>query len=338
MIPNAHHIWILRHTTIFACIAIGVLVVSKLISAGSMAFHLILLLSLLPFFGIPHGALDYALAKRLFHRRYGRNWAIGFLAAYLLIMALVLAAWRIHPTGSLAAFLALTFYHFGTGDAIATGRLPWVIRAAEVLGRGGTVLTFPAIFAQEEVFVLFSYLAPETGVHLLIQMLAGMAPLCALSLLVCLLWSGYSYCYHRTPLDLARLVDLSVLPLMFALLPALLAFTIYFNFLHSVRHMFGVAAGQGIRSSTGTWTRMFWTALPVTAATVLMGGGAYFLLTGVDFDASYLVRVIFIGIASMTYPHVAVVWLAERAHIISVTRRVKLKNFSFATKSSILGP
>ncbi len=51
-------------------------------------------------------------------------------------------------------------------------------------------------------------------------------------------------------------------------------------------------------------------SLPVTLATLLLGAGAYGLLGGESFDTSRLMQVIFIGIASMTYPHIVVVSLA----------------------------
>lgn len=58
------------------------------------------------------------------------------------MMATVLLAWKINPTGSLAAFLCITAFHYGTGDTLTTFRTPTGIRVADLIGRGGTVLTF----------------------------------------------------------------------------------------------------------------------------------------------------------------------------------------------------
>lgn len=290
---------------------------SSLFGAGSTTLHLVLLLSLLPFSGILHGALDYYLAERIFYRRFGRSWVTGFIAMYLLTMAMVLIVWWIYPGASLAVFLAVTLYHFGTGDALVAPKSAWPIHAAEILGRGGTVLTFPSAFDRQQVLVLLSYLAPEKAAQMLVQLLAGLAPLCGFCLAVIVLWSGIRFYRHRIQLDLARLVELSAIGLTFAFLPALLAFTIYFNLLHSVRHMLEVAAGQARRASETVWCEVLWTAIPVTAVTILMGVAAYYLFTGPAFHREQLFRVIFIGIASMTYPHMAVVWLAKRARIIS---------------------
>ncbi len=167
--------------------------------------------------------------------------------------------------------------------------------------------------------MLLSFLASEREAQVLIQVLASLAPLCGFCLAVTVLWSSIRYYRDRIQLDLARLVELSAVGLTFAFLPALLAFTIYFNLLHSLRHMLQVAAGQIERGSKRVWGRLIRTAVPVTAVTFLMGGAAYLLFTGPAFNMEQLFRVIFIGIASMTYPHMAVVGLAKRARIISST-------------------
>ena len=308
---------LLSHSFIYAGMATAALIAGSLLGSGSKLFHLVLLLALLPFLGILHGALDYDLAKRLFYGRFGRNWVTGFIASYLVIMAVVLIVWWIYPGASLAAFLAVTLYHFGTGDALTAPGFPRLIRTAEAIGRGGTVLAFPAVFDQQEVLVLLSLLASERDAQALIQVLASLAPLCGICLAVTVLWSSIRYYRDRIPLDLARIVELVAVGLTFAFLPALLAFTIYFNLLHSVRHMLQVAAAQIEGGATKVWGDLIRTAVPVTAVTFLMGGAAYLLFTGPAFNREQLFRVIFIGIASMTYPHMAVVWLARRARIIS---------------------
>jgi Brp/Blh family beta-carotene 15,15'-monooxygenase len=136
-----------RHAIVFSCIGTAVLAGSALFGPGSTELHIKLLIVFLPFVGIPHGALDYALARQFLQPRIGKGWALYFLATYMLTMAVVLVAWWIHPTASFIAFLALTLYHFGTGDSLATASTPLLVRIAEVLARGGLVLTLPTLFS-----------------------------------------------------------------------------------------------------------------------------------------------------------------------------------------------
>ena len=102
----------------------------------------------------------------------------------------------------------------------------------------------------------------------------------------------------------------------FSLLPPLLAFTIYFSFLHSARHLLYLAAcinaDDIVPSIRFTLTR----SIPVTVATIGLAVMAYFVLAEAGFDIVRLTQVVFIGIASVTYPHVAVIAFAQRQRIL----------------------
>ncbi len=323
--PMTYRIWLARHAFVFSCIGVAVPVGSALWGSGSTELHLKLLIVLLPLLGIPHGALDYVLAKQFLRPRLGGGWALYFLAVYMLVMAIVVVAWWLHPTASFIAFLALTLYHFGTGDSLATPSTPLLIRMAEVLARGGLVLALPAVFNRSEIFQLFSYLIPEPGARSVVTMLAGIMPIFAVCLLVCITWSGLQFTRRKEPLLLLQAVELAVLAALFCILPALLAFGVYFSFLHSIRHMLRLAGNTETGSALSAVAGMIGLALPVTAATLALGGSVYLLLSGVSFDMPELVRVIFIGIASMTYPHALVVSLAGNAGAIPIQSNVSAK-------------
>jgi Brp/Blh family beta-carotene 15,15'-monooxygenase len=116
-----------------------------------------------------------------------------------------------------------------------------------------------------------------------------------------------------------------VLAAFFCILPALLAFGVYFSFLHSIRHMLRLSGNPETGSALLAVAGLIRLALPVTAATLALGGSAYLLLSGVSFEMPDLIRVIFIGIVSMTYPHALVVSLAEHAGAIQSQRNVAVK-------------
>ena len=330
--PRVH----LGPTIVFSGVALAALVGVILFGSGGTNRHLALLLLLLPFFGIPHGALDYALARRLLRPRLGRIWGPGFVGLYLLAMAVVVATWLFQPTFSLAAFIALTFYHFSTGDALAPPHTPLMLRISEWVARGGIILCFPAVFDRMAVQRLLAYLAPESGVAVLLDAMAALAPLCGMAALICIAASLVAFARQRAAVDLARAVELGILALSFVWLPALLAFTLHFNFLHSLRHMLGVADRADGLTAPRLWARMHRLSLPVTLATLLLGAGAYGLLGGVSFDTSRLMQVIFIGIASMTYPHIVVVSLA--AHTDQGVRLPAASVHRQAAGSSVLDP
>lgn len=72
----------------------------------------------LVFFGMPHGAADWAVAARLSKRARLASRLVGF-SGYLALMALSLGfiAWQ--PSLAALSFLVLTMFHFGMADATA---------------------------------------------------------------------------------------------------------------------------------------------------------------------------------------------------------------------------
>ena len=304
------------HSLVFAGVAGTAILLDGLGITGSIGQQLILLAVLLPFSGIPHGALDYGIAQDMFEPKLGKLWSVMFLTAYLMLMSAVLLAWKINPTGSLGVFLCITAFHFGTGDSLTTLRTPAGIRVADVIGRGGTVLTFPALLFPEDVALLFSYLIAESDALLLTRCLRMLAPLTVLAMLSSICWYMIQYSLYRDNINLSRMLELIALMAAFSLLPALLAFTIYFSLLHSARHLLYVAACINAYNIISSIRFTLIRSIPMTVATIAIAVTAYLVLSKSGFDIARLTQVIFIGIASVTYPHVAVIAFAQGERIL----------------------
>ncbi|MGD1974979.1 MAG: Brp/Blh family beta-carotene 15,15'-dioxygenase, partial [Desulfobacterales bacterium] len=240
------------HSLTFFGITIATILISGTGMLDSIGRQLVLLAVLLPFAGIPHGALDYKVAQDTLEHKMGKLWSVSFLTGYVILMATVLLAWQINPSGSLAVFLCITALHFGTGDTLTTLGTPTTIRIADAIGRGGTVLTFPALFFPEDVALLFSYLIAENDARLFTGFLGLMAPLTVLALLSSIGWYIIQFLRYRDNIHLSRMLELIALMAAFSFLPALLAFTIYFSFLHSVRHLLYLAACINADDLTGS--------------------------------------------------------------------------------------
>ncbi len=315
-LPDSYEKTTVWHSLIFAGIAGVAITLASTGMSLTIGQQLLLLATLLPFTGIPHGALDFNIAREMLEPKMGRLWSAWFLMPYLFLMSAVLLAWQISPTGSLGAFLVITAFHFGFGDTLTTNRTPAIVRIADAAGRGGTVLTFPALFFPDDVVMLFSYLVPESGAVGLIRILELMAPPFAAAILGSIGWHLAQFFIGNDRVSLVRALELIAIVLVFSLLPALLAFTIYFSFLHSIRHLLYVAGnrhGEGVlRSISVTFNQ----SIPVTFVSIGLGVAAYFLLAKIGLDLNRLTQVIFIGIASVTYPHVAVIALAQHVKIL----------------------
>ena len=239
-----------------------------------------------------------------------------FLSAYLALMLAVLLAWQTNPTASLAAFLGITAFHFGSGDTLSTSKAPLFFRMADMVGRGGVVLTMPALFYADDVGLLFSYLIPSSGALWLTNLLGMMAPFAALAVLGCTVWYGYRFVLGRKRADLVRAGELVSILIIFYLLPALLAFTVYFTFLHSIRHLLYVAESNRVEPPAKALVKTYIRSIPITIVTILLAFSAYFIMAGSGLALDRMTQVIFIGIASVTYPHVAVIIMAQRGEVL----------------------
>ena len=104
--------------------------------------------------GLPHGALDGAIAIHLGLTRKISHF-IRFLVLYIAMAGLVVGAWMLAPTGCLLGFLIISMLHFGAGDARhGTG---W-LRSAEILAHGGLVIVGISQMHHDGVDVIFGYL------------------------------------------------------------------------------------------------------------------------------------------------------------------------------------
>jgi Brp/Blh family beta-carotene 15,15'-monooxygenase len=92
----------------------------------------------------------------------------------------------------------------------------------------------------------------------------------------------------------------------------LIAFTIYFCFLHSVRHSISLMYELDKTDLINGFKIFTKKALPLTILTAIFCFlGLYLLNNTYNFDSSIL-KLIFIGLASLTFPHILLEYLIEK--------------------------
>jgi Brp/Blh family beta-carotene 15,15'-monooxygenase len=95
-------------------------------------------------------------------------------------------------------------------------------------------------------------------------------------------------------------------------LSPLVAFTIYFCFLHSIRHSITLAIELDPNSITNGFRLFIKKALPLTILTGVFSFIALYLLSNsYDLDSAIL-KLIFIGLASLTFPHILLEYFLEK--------------------------
>lgn len=241
--------------------------------------------------GLPHGALDAWIAKHVGLWR-SRRGAVVFHTAYVAATIAIVVGWQAAPAIFLAAFLAISAWHFA-GD--------WPLPAALRPLAGAALLAFPAWHWPGDVTRIFMLLGGEDG-EVLAAAIASAGPLLAVALGASML------VYHRRATTaVAELASLAVLA---ACVPPLVYFGVYFCGLHSPRHMRLVTADTNAHVRRRLWA----IAALYTGSALACAAAAWVWLDGSGSiaPADTTLRVLFIGLAGLTVPHMIVVALAER--------------------------
>lgn len=235
--------------------------------------------------GVPHGALDGEIARAVLRPRLGRAWFAAFALPYLALIALVLAAWRASPLVTLALFLAASVWHFGSEEAGDADAL-------ETLVRGGLPVAVPVLAHPAATALLLGTVAGIPLVQPPAWLEAG-----ALGWLVLALAWAIRTAVRRPP-DLAVPAGLAIL---FAVLPPITAFSIYFVCVHAPAHTGALVRNPRRAPRVLDGRSAVLLALPLTGLTVLLGAALWPLYDGPAADR--LLSLTIQGLAALTLPH-----------------------------------
>ena len=276
----------------------GAIVVLALVASAALPREAswLVALAIVIVLGVPHGALDGAVAAPLLRPRYGRAWFGVFAVPYLGLSALVLLAWQVAPMVTLAGFLAVSVLHFGEEDA-GPGR-PF-----EALVRGGLPIALPALLRPEETAALFEAVTRVPMAHLPSWWIAA----AWLWLAVAVAWV-----LVRRRRGAVR-IEMAILALAFQLLPPLTAFTLYFVGLHAPRHMRALVRDPTRAPGIDTMRKAVRASLPVFGLTLLLGAALWPLYAaGANDPAATLLCLTLRMLSALTVPHILLDWIAGR--------------------------
>ena len=91
-----------------------------------------------------------------------------------------------------------------------------------------------------------------------------------------------------------------------------LAFTIYFCFLHSIRHSFKLSNEMNKKNFIKGFKEFLIKAMPLTILTAILFLISLFFLNNYYFLNNAISKVIFIGLASLTFPHILLEYFLEK--------------------------
>lgn len=268
----------LRFAGTFAC-----LFAYLLFPAG---LHVPVLLSIAALAGLPHGAADIVDA----HKRLGLRCEFAFYVLIYIAMATgVWLLWNCFPLFVTIGFFVLSWFHFCEESDSGEGVLAFVFAAIEAT----IVLAVPFFSPTAQAWPIVAGLS-EAGVPLLRGSLAYLLVAVLIAVAASAAVSGK--CKLRAE-HIGRGMSSALLFCVFYFLPVHLSFTIYFVLWHASEHMKNIDLAawnsQGSRVAVAIAT-----LLPIAAA-----GGYVLGNVASDFDL-LLNRTFFIGLASLTVPHV----------------------------------
>ena len=251
--------------------------------------------------GISHGALDNLKGFKIL-KSYGIRRKYFFYLTYILLSLLVILLWILFPLLILSLFLLIASYHFGKEDSQFVIKKKRKFHNLSFLLKGSIVVLAPLMFHTEETTKIFEILnAQLTLANKDILLLFIILSLLSNHFVVNFKGGHYAvYCDWLTIVILNWFFD------------PLVAFTIYFCFLHSARHSISLIYELNRNNFKKGLKQFIKKALPLTIITGFIYLITVFILTNFyDFDNAIL-KVIFIGLASLTFPHILLEYLVEK--------------------------
>ena len=287
------------HSLIFFNLCILLSAFEYLRSNSLLIVSLFLILTI----GISHGSLDHERGGKLIKILGFKSLSI-FYFGYIFVGLTTIFIWLLFPKFLLLLFLIIAAFHFGKEDSEFINKN----KNFELIYflKGSLIIVAPLLFHKSETLSIFKSLNFDITSNALIsnEILYLFIFLSLISNIILSLNKSFE------SKSLLLMDFLSILILNYFLNP-IIAFTIYFCFLHSIRHSISLIKeiNKNIKKGFPIFLKK---ALPLTIFTIFGYFFAiYFLNNYNEFNES-VYKAIFIGLASLTFPHILLEYLLEK--------------------------
>ena len=185
--------------------------------------------------GVSHGSLDHIKGKKLFNILNIKKISI-FYFSYILIAISVIIIWTIMPSISLIIFLIVASFHFGKEDTQFLINENSYFNQLLFFFKGLLIVLTPMFFHFNETVAIFKFLLVNNEIFYSTLSFIENNKISPIGIILSTLSSIY---LSLNEFDIKKLTIFfdyfSIIILNYYLSP-LIAFTIYFCFLHSIRH------------------------------------------------------------------------------------------------------
>ncbi len=261
--------------------------------------------------GISHGSLDNLKGRKLF-KIFGINNIFVFYFSYILISLIIIVLWIIIPAISLMIFLILASHHFGKEDTQFLIIQNSYIYQLLFFLKGTLIIFAPMFFHFDETVSIFKLLLIDNETFYEFLNFIESNKILFYCIILSTLSSIILFVKNFELKKFTIFLDyFSILIVNYYFSP-LVAFTIYFCFLHSVRHSISLMSELDKTNLMNGFKIFVKKAMPLTILTATFCLiGLYLLNNTYNFNSSIL-KVIFIGLASLTFPHILLEYLVEK--------------------------
>ncbi len=281
------------------------------IKAYNLSISPLVCLLLILIIGVSHGSLDHIKGRKLL-KIFKINNIITFYTSYFLLAVTIIILWVLLPTVVLIAFLIVASFHFGKEDTQFLIDNNSYLNQFLFFLKGSLIILAPLYFNFNETVSIFKLLLIENESFYqsldVIEnnnfLIIGIV-LTSLSSII-LFFKKFELRKFTIFFDYFSII---IINMHFS---PLIAFTIYFCFLHSIRHSISLITELDQESLRNGLLVFIKKATPLTILTAIFCLiGLYFLNNNYNLDSAIL-KLIFIGLASLTFPHILLEYLIEK--------------------------
>jgi Brp/Blh family beta-carotene 15,15'-monooxygenase len=266
---------------------------------------IIICLFLILIIGISHGSLDNIKGEKLF-KSLGYSSRYLFYMSYIFISLLIIFSWLILPNLILLIFLIVASYHFGKEDTVFKVKKRLILNEILFFFKGSSIIIAPLLFQRDstnEIFASLNFYVFENTFFNDFTLI--------IFLILSFLSSVFLSIDRSINLKSIMILDFFSIIILNLFLTPILAFTLYFCFLHSVRHSFSLI-NELDRSFRKGFKKFIMKAIPLTLITGLIFLISIYFLNNLYKIDEAIYKVIFIGLASLTFPHILLEYLLEK--------------------------
>ena len=252
---------------------------------------------------------------------YKINDMYVFYLLYIFVSSLVIFFWMVSPISTFLIFLIIASYHFGKEDSINYGSKMFKKTFRKFFRpnynflsftlKGSMIIIFPLSFHFKETTKIFKLLWINNDYFINALLYLYENDFTSTVILLIPFLSNYFMARHVDDFFFMYMELISILILNILFTP-LIAFTIYFCFLHSIRHSASLIYDLNSKNFINGLKEFLKKALPLTLITAILFMFSVYILSNYNVLDDAILKVIFIGLASLTFPHILLEYLIEK--------------------------